>query len=181
MDRGFSLIEVLVATVVMMIGTVSLAQVVLQSVRINREASSVTLSTLLAVRKMEQLRALEWASDESGRPISDTSTNTTTALEQPSGGTGLALSPTESLSRNTAGYCDFVDAAGRVLSGGTTPPPDAAFVRRWSISPLPASAVDTLVLQVSVVPVGASSRVRPDGAPRNEETRIMFVKSRKGR
>ena len=181
MDRGFSLIEVLVAVAVMMVGTVSLAQVVLQGVHVNREAQSVTLATVLAARKIEQLRGLEWASDESGLPISDTSTNTTTAPEQSSGGTGLTPSSAGSLSENTVGYCDFVDAAGRVLIGGTSTPSGAAFIRRWSISPLPAAVVDTLVIQVAVVPVGAPSRARSDGAPRREETRIILVRVRKGR
>jgi len=180
MERGFSLIEVTIAAAVMMIGVISLAQVVLQSGRVNREAKSITLTTILAARKMEQLRALQWTVDETGSPVSDMSTNTAVSPEQMSGGTGLTPSPARSLGQNTAGYCDFVDAAGRVLSGGESPPAGAAFVRRWSISPVP-TLIDTLVIQVAVLPIEASTRSRVDQGPRREETRVMFVKVRKGR
>ena len=45
------------------------------------------------------------------------------------------------------------DAQGNWVGTGTTPPPTAAFVRRWSIQPLPTNPNNTLVLQVLVSPL----------------------------
>ena len=68
MDRGFSLIEVLVATTVTTIGTLALAQLCVMSMRMNQDARATTFATVLASQKMEQLRALAWASDALGVP-----------------------------------------------------------------------------------------------------------------
>ena len=178
MDRGFSLIEALVATTVLTMGVVALAQVSILSVRVNHIARSTTFATLLADHKIEQLRALTWSVDSNGAPISDTSTDTTVEPEGPSGGTGLAPSPAGALTQNTSGYCDFLDASGRTLGGGTTPPANTAFIRRWSIDSLAAATTATLVIQVSVTPVrngvvAGGVRRRPD------EVRIVTVKTRK--
>ena len=178
MDRGFSLIEVLVATTVMTMTLVALAQLSIVSIRVNHGARSATFTTLLAYHKIEQLRALAWSVDGSGRSTSDTSTDTTVEPEEPSGGTGLGPSPAGALMQNTSGYCDFLDANGRTLGGGTTPPVNTAFIRRWSIDPLPAAMNATLVIQVSVTPVrnrevAGSLRRLPD------EARIVAVKTRK--
>ena len=178
MDRGFSLIEVLVASTVMTMAVVALAQLSLLSARVNYGARSTTFATLLAGHKIEQLRALTWSVDSNGAPISDTSTDTTVEPAQPSGGTGLASSPAGTLTKKTSGYCDFLDASGRTLGGGTTPPAAATFIRRWSIDPLPTAASSTLVIQVSVTPVRngeISGHVRrlPD------EVRVVAVKTRK--
>jgi len=180
MARGFSLVEVLVATVVMTVAAVSLAQVSLQGVRANRHARSVTLATLLASRKMTQLRALAWSFDESGMPVSDLSTNTTMAAELPSGGSGLSATPSGSLLGNTAGSVDFIDATGSVLPPGTTPPAATEFVRRWSVTPVPGVLVDTLVLQVVVAPVWAHEPAGPVGSSPTEGIRLVLVKARKG-
>ena len=65
---------------------------------------------------------------------------------------GLRPSPSDALDRNTAGYCDFLDAQGRPLGGGgVTPPVAASFVRRWSVIPLAASPANALLLQVRLL------------------------------
>ena len=178
MDRGFSLIEVLVATTVMTTAVVALAQLSILSVRVNHGARSTTFATLLASHKIEQLRALTWSVDSSGVSVSDTSTDTTIEPELSAGGTGLAPSPAGALTHNTSGYCDFLDANGRPLGGGTTPPANTVFVRRWSIEPLPAAMTSTIVIQVSVTPVRNSGIV---GSVRRlpDEVRMVTVKTRK--
>ena len=178
MDRGFSLIEVLVATTVMTMAVVALAQLSILSVRVSHTARSTTFATLLASHKVEQLRALTWSVDSSGAPISDTSTDTTVEPQAPSGGTGLAPSPAGALTHNTPGYCDFLDANGRTLGGGTTPSANTAFIRRWSIDVLSAATGSTLVIQVSVIPVRNGGIA--DGARRlPDEARVVTVKTRK--
>ena len=178
MVRGFSLIEVLVATTVTTIGTLALAQLCVMSMRTNQGARATTLATVLASQKMEQLRALAWTSDALGAPISDLATDTTVVPHSSSGGTGLSTSPPGTLGVSTPGYCDFLDENGRSLGGGTAPPSTTAFVRRWSIARGPPVAGDTLVIQISVIPVGrrslAGSIVRgPD------EVRLLGIRTRK--
>jgi prepilin-type N-terminal cleavage/methylation domain-containing protein len=138
-DRGFSLIEVLIATLVLATGALSMAGLATISAASTREARTSTAASILALDKLEQLRSLTWAFDASGARLSDPL---------------LATSPVDSLDRNCAGFVDFLDLAGRWLGGGTTPPPTAAFVRRWRIAPLAANPTDTVVLQVAVTPVG---------------------------
>ena len=156
----------------------ALSQLAILSLRVNHGARSTTFATLLAYHKIEQLRALTWSVDGSGAPTSDTSTDTTVEPAEPSGGTGLGPSPADALTQNTAGYCDFLDANGRTLGGGTTPPANTAFIRRWSIDQLPAAMNATLVIQVSVTAVRNREVA---GSPRRlpDEARIVAVKTRK--
>jgi prepilin-type N-terminal cleavage/methylation domain-containing protein len=179
-DRGFSLIEVLVASTVMTIAMISLAQLSVLSIRVNQVARSTTVTTVLASQKIEQLQSLTFAFDASGAPVSDATTDTTVAPERSAGGTGLAPSPADALVQDTTGYCDFLDAFGRPLAHalevGTAPPPATAFVRRWSIDSLPA--VDGLLIQVSVAPRGARA-ARSAFFTRPGEARIIALKIRK--
>jgi hypothetical protein len=70
-----------------------------------------------------------------------------------------------------------------VLAGGAAPPLDAAYVRRWSIEPLPTNPNNTLILQVLVFSVGD----RADGGQGavlergRDEARLVTVKTRKSR
>jgi hypothetical protein len=131
---------------------------------------------MLAAQKMEQLRALTWGFDELDVPLSDTATDLTVSPESPNGSVGLSPSPPGALAQNTAGYCDFLDAAGQSLGGGPVPPPAAIFARRWSVEPLPSHPADTLVLQVVVTRAAhgaAAQRPLPDDA------RLVSVKGRK--
>lgn len=144
-SSGFSLLEVLVATTIMLVGVAALAQLAVLAARANRTAHTTTVAAVLAQQKMEQLRGL-----------------------------GLSPSPAGALGQNTTGYCDFVDGNGRVLGGGTTPPPGAVYIRRWSVEPLPASPNNTLVLQVLV------TRSRTSGVTRlPDDIRLVSVKTRK--
>ena len=151
MDRGFTLIEVLAALAILTTSVLGLVQVFTSTRRATTLARRMTVTSTLAAQKLDQLRSLAWTYDAAGVPVGDTQTDTTTAPELPSGGRGLAASPSGSLHANTHGYCDFLDAQGRSLGGGTTPPPEAAYVRRWSIQPLPGDPTDSLVVQVRLL------------------------------
>ncbi len=149
-SSGFSLLEVLVATTIMVVGVAALAQLAALAARANRTAHTTTVAAVLAQEKMEQLRSLAWGFD------------------------ALSPSPAGALGQNTAGYCDFVEGNGRVLGGGTTPPPGAVYIRRWSVEPLPANPNNTLVLQVLV------TRSRTSGVMRlPDDVRLVGVKTRK--
>ena len=149
-QRGFSLLEVLVATAVFAVAVAGLAEMCVTATRANTTARAVTSASMLAAQKMEQLRALTWGFDQLAAPLSDTTTDISASPETPNVGVGLSPSPPGALAHNTAGYCDFLDAAGQSLGGGTVPPPAAIFARRWSVEPLPSHPADTLVLQVIV-------------------------------
>jgi prepilin-type N-terminal cleavage/methylation domain-containing protein len=177
-DRGFSLIEVLVAMMVTTVATVALAQLSVISMRANYVARATTFTTVLAAQKMEQLRALAWASDPSGAEMSDTSTDTTVVPERSSGGTGLSPSPADALVTNTPGYCDFLDANGRTLGGGSTPPANTAYIRRWAIEPLQVPGNDALAFQVRVTPI--ATRVTGPHGRTPSEARLFGIKARKG-
>ena len=176
--RGFSLIEVLVATTVTTVGSLALAQLCAMSMRMNYDARTTTVATVLASQKMEQLRALAWTSDALGRPISDLAADTTVVPASSSGGVGLSLSPPGSLVTNTSGYCDFVDESGRTLGGGGVPPPGTAFVRRWSIAIGRPAGTDTLTIQISVTRFGSQRRAESPVAGW-DEVRLLSVRTRK--
>ena len=153
--RGFSLLEVLFATTILTIAVLSVAQLFAVAARANASARTSAVAALLASQKIEQLRALAWSFDASGVPFTDTTT----------GSVGLSPSPDGALDRDVDGYSDWLDASGRAVLRASA----AAYVRRWSIAPLPSNP-DTLVLQVKVVPIGA-----PVGG-----AHFVTVKTRKG-
>jgi len=179
-ERGFSLLEVLMATTVLTVGLAALAQLFAISTRANFSAKITTIASVLAQQKMEQLRGLTWGYDLVGLPLSDFSTNVTVVSEAPSGGNGLTASPADSLKQNVDGYCDFLDRYGTSLGGGDTPPAGTAYVRRWSIEPLPINPNNTLILQVLVTQRkdrGADPTTSTRRLP--DEARVISVKARK--
>ena len=181
-EGGFSLLEVLFATSLLTVAVVSLAQLFVVSTRANTSARATTFAAIFAQQKMEQLRGLTWGFDTLGLPLTDTSSNTTAAAQTATGGSGLSPSPAGTLGANVDGFCDYLDANGASLGGGTTVPAGAIYIRRWSIEPLPTNPNNTLVLQVLVT----RNRNRGDAAENAigvtrlpDEARIISVKTRK--
>jgi prepilin-type N-terminal cleavage/methylation domain-containing protein len=120
-ERGFSLIEAVVAATIIAVALGALGRVTLAAARANSAGRSVTVAVLAARQKMEGLRAL--------------------SVDHPS----LAASPPEALLTNTTGYHDLLDADGRPAA-----PANAAFDRRWLIEPLDDSPGRAVLLQVRV-------------------------------
>ena len=149
-QQGSTLVEALVATVVLATGLLAMAQLVSIATTSNASARTSTMTTILAEQKLEQFRALTWGFDRSGMPVGDTSTDTTVSPETPVGGTGLQPSPATSLQQNTPGYVDHVDAGGTIVGNRAQPPPEAVYTRRWSIEPLAVSPDHALLIQVLV-------------------------------
>jgi prepilin-type N-terminal cleavage/methylation domain-containing protein len=183
--RGFSLIEVMLATTILMVISAGVAQLFAMAARANAGAKAKTTTSALAMQRMEQLRGLTWAFDSSdpGRPLSDTTTDL--SVDPPTvGGRGLAVSPPGTLWHNTPGYVDYLDQFGTWVGTGAAPPLSATYIRRWSIDPLPASPNDTLVLQVMVTSVVAEAAYGSAGLSSvrrrlNDDARIVSVKTRR--
>ena len=179
-DAGFTLIEVMIAMLLMATALVSLAQLFGLSTRNNIGARTTTYAAVLAQQKLEELRALTWGFDSEGLPISDITMNTAVSPETTTGGTGLAPSPAGSLGANTNGYVDYIDQFGNKLGGGTTPPANTVYVRRWSVEPLPSNPNNTVILQVLVFrnrDRGAADQGAGTVLP--DEARLVTVKTRK--
>jgi type II secretory pathway pseudopilin PulG len=180
-QAGFTLIEVCVATGILITAVVALAEIFALATRTNTSARQTSYAALLADQKIEELRALTWGFDTQGLPVSDTTTNTSVNPEQPNGGVGLTPSPADSLQRDTPGYVDFVDQFGAKLSsvdGGA--PEGTVFIRRWSVEPLPTNPNNTLIIQVLATrhrARGASDQGKVTRWP--EEARVITVKTRK--
>jgi type II secretory pathway pseudopilin PulG len=146
-DRGFTLVEVVVAGALLVVAVAGVAQLIAIAIRANRIARGQTVTTITAVQKMEELRALAWAYDASGGLRSDTSTDVS---RDPAaiGGTGLSVTPSGSLDRSIDGCVDYVDASGRWIGSGATVPAGAVYLRRWAVLPLASDPTHTRVLVV---------------------------------
>jgi type II secretory pathway pseudopilin PulG len=188
-ESGFSIVEVLVATLVLSVGLLSVAQLFAVSTKGNTAARSNTFTVMLAQQKMEQLRSLTWGFDTVGLPVSDYNTDTTNVgtlagctSSGTGAGTGLSPSPSGTLTQNTDGWVDYLDQNGCDLGGGGNAPNGTTYIRRWSVEPLPTNPNNTLILQVLVT--RRTNRGNADAgnvARLPEETRLMSVKTRKSK
>jgi len=181
-QRGFSLVEVLFALVVLSVAVSGLAHLFTVAAYTNARARATTYAAVLAQQKMEQLRGLAFGFEPGGGTVTDVDTDITVQPQLPGGGAGLQSSPRGALAANTVGYVDYVDARGGSLGGAAVvPPPGTAYIRRWSVESLPSSA-NTMVFQVLVMRAGprdaADNRNRAGGRSA-EEARLVSVKTRK--
>ena len=180
-DGGSTLVEALVATLVVTSGVVAMAELVRVATASNTLARSSTVAGILAEQKIEQLRALAWEFDLAGVPVSDLSTDTTVVPESPTGGTGLGVSP-RSLQQNTPGFVDHVDGGGAIVGRGVQAPTSAVYTRRWSIEPLSSSSGHVLLIQVLVTRSRDRGRADQGSVTRLPgEARLVTVKARKPR
>jgi len=136
---GFSLLEVLIAMTVLSVGVGALAQLSVIAIKATDAARRMSVASVAADQKLETLAALSWGFDELGLAVQDAE---------------LGASPVDSLARNHDGYFDYLDAAGRlVVDAADEGASDAvAFVRRWSIQPLPDRPLTAIAIQVLVIP-----------------------------
>jgi prepilin-type N-terminal cleavage/methylation domain-containing protein len=173
--RGFTLLEVIIAVSILCVAVLTVAQLLATGVEGIALSRAQTLSAMLASARLEQLRALAFEFDSTGARITDLATDLSVRDQGP-GGSGLASAGTDSLQTSTTGFVDYLNAHGRWVGTGASPPADAIFVRRWSIDAWRGSP-DALVVQVLVRPVsqGITGTVRRGRA----ETRLtsLFVRT----
>jgi type II secretory pathway pseudopilin PulG len=179
-EAGFSIIEVMVATSLLASALVALAQLFAIATATNQAARNSTLTMVLAEQKIEQLRALQYTFDNAGLPIQDTETDLAVYPPAATGGKGLAPHTDNTLQANTDGYVDYLDHWGRTLGGGTVIPGNTAFIRRWSVEPLPTNPNNVVILQVLVTRVRDRGTGDTGSVSRGaQEARLLTIKSRK--
>ena len=172
-ERGVSLVEAVVAAGVVITMTAGLAHLLVWTRSVAWTTGASSAAVVMAVQKMEQLRSLPWGVDPAGL-VSDTTTDLAPATPA-AAGTGLEPSPPGVLTENTSRFVDFVDAHGQWCGTGVTPPPCAAFVRRWAIEPYSQDPAETLVL--TVVVQGVADVARPPGST-VRAARVQTLKTR---
>jgi len=151
---GVTLVEVLIAVAILTTIALGVAQLIAMAAAAMSRARLHTTAVILAAARMDELRALAWTFEPTDRgvpalPRSDRDTDLSRP-DRPPGGRGLQPSPAGTLAANTPPYVDFLDVSGRWVGNGPTAPATAAFVRRWSVTPLSEDPDRTLVLHVLV-------------------------------
>lgn len=143
----------MVASAILACAVLSVAQLAAAAIGSTAGARGVSEATFLVWQKIDQLRSLALAFDDAGQPVTDLSTDTAVQPEQAFGGTGLTPSGGGSLTRDTGGYVDYLDALGQPLGGGDQPLPGTRYRRRWAVE-LSGGNPDVLVLRVRVLGAG---------------------------
>jgi len=162
-DEGFTLIEVVVAVAVGLSLLAAWAAVQTATDRAQRGARRLTLATLLARSKLDQLEALTFRSTVTGDVVADeTDRSTNLAMASPaSGGGGLTATSVATLLEDVAGSVDYFDEEGTWVGGSGVRPARAAFVRRWAVTELPGTAGLSLLFEVRVADAHKAPGLQP--------------------
>lgn len=129
--NGFTLIETLVATGLIVTAVAGLAQLFALSVRFTRDSGQFGVALVGAQDKLELLRASAFGYDGDGAPVTDAS---------------LSASPPDSLETDLPGYVDWLDDLGHAR--GTAD--GASYVRRWRVSVIAADDPEAIAIDVCV-------------------------------
>jgi Tfp pilus assembly protein PilV len=65
-NRGFALLDALFASALVVAGVLALLQVITMAARANETARRLTVGSILAAQKLEELRSLEWRVPDGG-------------------------------------------------------------------------------------------------------------------
>jgi hypothetical protein len=151
-DAGLGLLEVVVAMgilLVLALGLLPLGVVAVSTTE--NEGHLVARTTEYAQDKMEQLLSLAY---------NDGITDTRTFPAATSGGTGLAVGGSSNASAPVAGYVDYLDSTGNLLtSTGTTPPSGWFYKRAWAISSPSSNMKQITVTATVAIGVGRAGRL----------------------
>jgi type II secretory pathway pseudopilin PulG len=143
--RGFTLVETIIATGLLVTAIAGLAHLFTLSIRFTRDSGQFGVALAAAQDQLEALRALRFAYDEAGEIATDPR---------------LTASPATSLSDDLAGYVDWLDASGAVLPGAD----GAEYVRRWRITAMATDEPEAIAIDVCVFSMHAAHRRDPQQA-----------------
>jgi hypothetical protein len=119
-ESGMTLVETMIALLILLVGLLSMAQVlaftVVASKTYGRDGTKTTAS---AHDKMEELTGLKFT---------DTTTNVTVNSPFPAGGYGLRAGGSIPPLMPAPGYADYLDTVGARTTAG-----NAAYTRQWQI------------------------------------------------
>jgi type II secretory pathway pseudopilin PulG len=128
---GFTLLETLIATGLIVTAAAGLAQLFALSVRFTRDAGQFGVALVAAQDKLESLRSLTFGYDAGGVALTDPD---------------LRASPPHTLTTDVARYVDWLDERGSVVGGAA----GAAYVRRWRVSEIAADEPEAIAIDVCV-------------------------------
>ena len=137
-ESGVTLIESMIAAFILLVGVIALMR--LMAVAVGQNLSQGDVQTRVSEYcedKMEQLMALSYT---------DVSSNTTVFPPTTTGGVGLSVGGSSSLSSPASGYSDYLDISGNLLSNST----GAYYERVWSVSQNAAGNLKTLTVTVGI-------------------------------
>ncbi len=136
-ERGVTLVETLIAMLILLFGLLAIAQVVsFGTIASKTFGRDTTKAAAFANDKMEELLALNFA---------DTTTNITVNPPYPATGAGLAAGGSAPPGTPATNYVDYLDSEGVRTTAGT-----AAYVRQWQIIDDSASLKRIIVAVTSV-------------------------------
>src|SRR5262245_48678699 len=174
---GFALLEVVLTSAIATTIAAGACVVLAMTIRASHHARVRTVATMVAARKMEELRSLAWTHISTSAPaISMSSSDVTTDLSNDPAtddGPGLLRSPAGTLTSNIVGYVDYLDANGCWIGHGPSAPAPAVYVRRWAVRPLASDPDNTLVFEVVAGTRG------PDGGILSDMIRLVTIEARK--
>jgi type II secretory pathway pseudopilin PulG len=130
-ESGFTLLETLIATGLIVTAVAGLAQLFALSVRFTRDAGQFGVALVAAQDKLESLRSLAFGYGEGGEPMTDPS---------------LRASPANTLTADVDRYVDWLDERGIVVGCAAS----AAYARRWRVSAIAVDDPDAIAIDVCV-------------------------------
>ncbi len=120
-ESGMTLVETLIAILILSVGLLTLAQVLAFSIMASKtHGRDAGKATAAAQEKLEELVGLQF---------NDTATDLTVSPPTAAGGTGLTHGGSIYPSDPVQGYADYVDATGNRIEAA-----DAAYTRQWQIT-----------------------------------------------
>jgi hypothetical protein len=176
-EAGTSLLEVIVAIVLVTGALAGFAPLLVQCTWLVAEAGEETQALTLAASRLAQLRSLTFEQD--AVTLIDRTDEVTDLSSDPPGrgGTGLLPRHPSAAWQDAPGYTDLARWDGQPARGTR----DAAFVRRWAVSALPAPAgVDRRLVQVFARARTPEVReaARRSGARRRGDVWLFAIRSR---
>jgi hypothetical protein len=149
---GFALLEVVLTSAIATTMAAGACVVLAMTIQASHRARVRSMTTMVAARKMEELRSLAWTHISTSAPaISMSVSDLTTDLSNDPAtddGPGLLRSPAGTLTSNVGGYVDYLDATGRWVGRGSSVPATAVYIRRWAVQPHASDPDNLLVFDV---------------------------------